>query len=73
MKPLGSGGGSYLPGICGTYAFPEKTSMGPEAYPNTAGPVLRQGGIPPLFRTLSIGGKMISEVSDGTKEIHDGV
>lgn len=30
-------------------------------------------GIPPLFRTLSIGAKMISEVSDGAKEIHDGV
>jgi hypothetical protein len=30
-------------------------------------------GLPPLFRTLSIGAKMISEVSDGTEAIHGGV
>jgi hypothetical protein len=33
----------------------------------------RHVGLPPLFRTLSIGARMISEVSDGAKEIHDGV
>lgn len=30
-------------------------------------------GIHPFFRTLLIGGKMLSEVSNGTKEIHGGV
>jgi len=31
------------------------------------------GGLPPIFRTLLIGAKMLSEVSDGTQEICSGV
>jgi hypothetical protein len=30
-------------------------------------------GLPPIFRTLLIGAKMLSEVSDGTQEICSGV
>lgn len=57
-------GMSYPSGRTVTYAF---DALGRVSEIDTT------NGLPPIFRTLLIGAKMLSEGSNGTQEIHGGV